>query len=210
MANLKDCAINVHSKNFMNNWLIQFQVFINQCVANLPFALGMIGILWGVFFINKALRNRLLLFGIYPRTVWGLLGILFSPFLHGDFKHLLFNSIPLFILTEILLVNGHPFFYKVSILIILISGLATWLFGRKAIHIGASSLIMGYWSFVLFSAYLHPSIVTIISAVLCIYYLWSLIANIFPSDAKVSWEGHVFGFLAGIITVYLMQMRFLL
>ena len=70
------------------------------------------------------------------------------------------------------------------------------------IHIGASGLVMGYWGFVLVNAYHSPSFIAIAVAAVCLYYFSSLFANLMPQGEKVSWEGHVFGFLAGIITTF--------
>src|SRR5690606_2972312 len=98
---------------------------------------------------------RLNIFGIYPRKIPGIIGIVFSPFLHGSAQHLFFNSIPLVVLAALILVKGHLYFYEVTIWIAVFSGVLTWLFGRSAFHIGASSVIMGYWGFLLFEAVIY-------------------------------------------------------
>jgi membrane associated rhomboid family serine protease len=187
----------------MNEWLNQIQWIFTQSKENLLFALFWVGIVWLVYFCNKILNQRLNHFGIYPRNLRGLPGIAFSPFLHGNFKHLFFNSIPLFILMELVLLYGRQNFYLISLWIIACSGLLVWLFGRKAIHIGASSLIMGYWGFILVNAYYHHNVIAIFSAILCLFYFWGLFINLFPVDIKSSWEGHVFGFIAGVSIVFL-------
>lgn len=84
----------------------------------------------------------------------------------------------------------------------LLTGMGVWLFGRRAIHIGASGVIMGYWSYVLVLAILMPSINTIIVGLVCLYYLGSLACNIFPTGRHTSWEAHFIGFLSGIVTAY--------
>lgn len=142
--------------------------------------------------------------GIYPRKLSGLIGIFFSPFLHANFSHLLFNSIPLFVLMNFMLLNGIPSFIAITLIIVILSGLAVWLFGRPAIHIGASGLIMGYWSYSLVQAYEHSSIITIGVASICLYYFAGFILQIMPTRDRTSWESHLFGFLAGIAAVFLM------
>jgi membrane associated rhomboid family serine protease len=181
----------------------QFQNLLDLIKQNIPLALAILAGFWVIFLIDALLHYRLNYLGILPRTLPGLVGIIFYTFLHGNFNHLFFNSLPLFVLTTFMLLFGLEHFIVVSISIIVISGLLTWLFGRRAIHIGASSLVLGYWSYLLATAYFQPSILTIPVAVICVYYFGGLALNLFPSEEKVSWEGHVFGFLAGILSYYL-------
>lgn len=158
---------------------------------------------WAIHIVNMLLGYRLNVFGIHPRHVLGLVGIPCFSFLHGNFSHLFLNSIPLLILMDFILIKGMQQFICITASIILLSGIAIWLFGRKGIHIGASSLVMGYWSYLLVDAYAHFSVNTIILAILCLYYFGSLVLNLFPGNKQVSWEGHVFGFLAGLTAVYI-------
>lgn len=167
------------------------------------FSFIIIGFLWGLNVINWLTGSFLNYFGILPRHPFGAIGIIFSPLLHANSEHLFFNSIPLFILLCLLPVYGQTVFIKMTIFIVLVSGSLTWVMGRKAIHIGASGLIMGYWSFLIYKAYQAPSLLSILLAALTLYYLGSLILNIFPQSEKTSWEGHLFGFLAGIAAAYI-------
>lgn len=169
---------------------------------NLGFLATIIVGLWVILLINAAMGYRLNALGIFPRRLWSLPGIFFSPFLHGSGTHLFFNSIPLFVLSALILVGGKLFFYKVTFLIVLISGLLVWLFGRKAFHVGASSLIMGYWSFLLYNAYQQRSASAFILAAICVYYFGGLVFSLFPREERVSWEGHLFGFAAGLFVSY--------
>lgn len=186
----------------LDDFTTKLQNFLALMQANFITSLIFIAILWGIFFLTLLSRRKLLALGIYPRTLHGLVGIPFYSFLHVDFNHIFFNSIPLFVLIDFLLTQGMLSFVKVSISIILISGIGIWLFGRKAIHVGASSLVMGYFSYLLVNAYRHPTTASIIIALICVYYFGGLILNLFPREEKVSWEGHICGFLAGIITAY--------
>lgn len=173
---------------------------------NLALLLGIIIGLWILQFVNKLLSYRLNYLGIIPRTSRGLIGIIFSPFLHGNANHLFFNTFPLLVLACFVLVGGQPFFWRVTVSIVLISGFLTWMLGRRAIHIGASSLIMGYWGYLLVNAYHQPSLMTIVLAVVSIYYFGGLFFGLFPTEKSVSWEGHLFGCIAGIVTNYLFPM----
>ncbi|MBA2654680.1 MAG: rhomboid family intramembrane serine protease [Gammaproteobacteria bacterium] len=165
-------------------------------------ALMLVGMLWAILFVNWLIGYRLNLLGIYPRHLFGLIGIPLHPFLHGGFNHLFFNSIPLFVLLTFILTGGLTHFICVTASIVLLSGGAIWLLGRRAIHIGASDLVMGYWGYLLVYAYKNPSILTAILALVCVYYFGGLLLSIFPNEEKVSWEGHLFGLLAGMSATY--------
>ncbi len=162
-----------------------------------------IAVLWGINIVNALVGYRLNLLGVYPRHLFGLIGIPCFSFLHAGFNHLFFNTIPLLALITFVLINGWHNFVCVSLIIMLLSGAAIWLFGRKAIHVGASSMVMGYWGYLLVDAYQHPSVITLFLGVVCVYYFGSLLFNFFPREERTSWEGHIFGFLAGLAAVFL-------
>lgn len=170
--------------------------------ANSVVALEIIALLWIIQIANAAMHYRLNALGIHPREIFGLAGIGFSPFLHGHYNHLFFNSIPLFLLLNLMLAYGwHPFVvYTVNIA--LFGGLLTWLLGRSAIHIGASGVIMGYMGFLLMQAIHHRTAYAAVLGVIALYYCGSILLSLFPSDEKTSWEGHVFGFAAGLAVGY--------
>ena len=127
----------------MDDFFAQLIDFSTLMKNNVSMALMLVGLLWIIFFVSVITGYRLNILGIQPRRLLGLPGILFSPFLHADFNHLFFNSIPLLVLTDFILIEGAPTYIHVSLTIILVSGFAVWCFGRRAIHIGASGLIMG-------------------------------------------------------------------
>lgn len=163
----------------------------------------LLALLWAIQFINVLVGYRLNIFGIWPRKIWGLVGVPFHPFLHGSFEHLFFNSIPLLVLMDFLLLSGMQNFICVSLVVIVLGGIAIWLVGRPGIHLGASSLVMGYWGYLLVNAYQHPSTSTIVLAAVCVYYFGGLLLQLFPTQERVSWEGHICGFVAGLAAVFL-------
>lgn len=187
----------------LNTIVTTFNQVIDSFQANLSLLLMLTLILWGIHVLNMLSGYRLNAFGILPRTAPGLIGIPLSPLLHGSVAHLFFNTIPFFVLSALILVNGKTLFFDVSIIIIVLGGAAVWLFGRRAMHVGASGVIMGYWGFLLLHAYQQRSFVAILLALLCLYYFSGLIFSLFPREKRVSWEGHVFGFLAGLCASYL-------
>lgn len=161
-----------------------------------------IGGLWIVNILNWLTGSWLNVFGIYPRHLSGLVGIFISPFLHQNFNHLFFNTIPLFALGLAILARGLPIFYHVTIIIVLLSGIAVWAFGRRALHIGASGLVSGYFGYILITAYLNPSFTSLLLALVVAYYFGGIFLGIFPQEEKISWESHLFGFLSGIASAY--------
>lgn len=185
------------------------QTLIQSIHDNLSLLIGIALFLWLLLLINKLLGYRLNYLGIWPRTGRGLIGIIFSPCLHANASHLFFNTFPLLALASFILIGGQALFWRVTVCIIILSGLLVWLFGRRAIHIGASSLVTGYWGYLLVNAYLQPSLLSIILAVICAYYFGGLFFGLFPSEEKVSWEGHLLGCIAGIATNFIFPMTIL-
>jgi membrane associated rhomboid family serine protease len=182
----------------MHDWTLALQQIIDTMRANAMVALEILGLLWAIQLVNMALQYRLNLLGIYPRHPLGLIGIFTSPFLHGHLNHLFFNSIPLFLLLVLMLAGGFSHFLNITLNIMIFSGLGVWLFGRKALHVGASSVIMGYMGYLLTQAYFNPSAAAIILGILALYYCGSILMHLLPSGPKTSWEGHMFGFAAGV------------
>ncbi len=183
-----------------NNYVDLFNAAKNQ----LPFMGYLMSTLWGVNIVNWALGSPLNILGIYPRSAWGLLGIIFAPILHGNFNHLFFNSIPLFVLGMFILMLGQNLFICVTVILAIMEGLLVWIFGRKALHIGASGIIAGYFGFVLGLAYFYPTIISLILGFVTLYYFGSILLGIFPSSALVSWESHLAGLLSGVVLIYVL------
>lgn len=181
-----------------DTFFYNLDILIDASRNNLLTSLLCVGILWIIHLVNVFCGMRLNSLGILPRTRFGLIGIFTSPFLHGNFEHLFFNSIPLFVLSDLLLINGLSFFIRITLLIMVIGGLLVWLFGRKALHIGASGVIMGYWTYLLVTAIYSHSIISWILGALCLYYLGGMVTNLLPRGGT-SWESHVFGAIAGVV-----------
>lgn len=186
---------------------------INNAIVTLqltfPTLLYMLAIAWAVFFINLFANRILFIFGIIPRHLFGLPGIMLSPFLHGNFNHLFSNSIFFLGIGSLLICQGEVTFFVASIWITLISGSLVWLFARPACHIGASAVIIGYWSFILIRAYFGYDIIDIIAAVIGMYYFGiSMAASLLSTEKNVSFEGHLAGLIAGFIVGYYYQELF--
>lgn len=155
--------------------------------------------LWSVFWYELQFQDNLSHFGIYPREVYGLKGILFSPFLHGDIEHLANNSFALLVLLPIL-----RYFYKEQSFVVLLfgiifSGLGTWLLGRPSYHIGASGLIYALVSFIFFKGIFtkYYRLVALSFTIVILYggSVWYMFPNV---KEGISWEGHLAGFIVGL------------
>ena len=170
-------------------------------------------LMWVIFALDKINDYLNILgdftnFGIRPRTLIGIPGIIFATFLRGGLFHLISNSIPLFILGYIMLY----FYPKTSvdsiIIIILLGGFLVWAFGRSANHIGSSLLIFGIAGFIIGSGIFRKQFGSIILAIIVsLIYGSTLFWGMVPTLGPISWESHLFGALAGVLAAYIHRKR---
>ena len=168
-------------------------------------AILLVGLIWvlsllqllGIFnnFIPKLL----------PRHISGLPGIITMPFTHGSLIHLISNTFPLVVFSALISLKGNKYFLEVTASIILISGVMLWLMGRGTFHIGASGLVFGYFGFLLMRMYYSPSISTILISIVVFLLYGGIIFGILPRGGHISWEGHLFGLIAGILVARMMR-----
>jgi membrane associated rhomboid family serine protease len=157
-------------------------------------------LMWLVKIIEVLFDLDLSRFGIYPFSLEGLPGIIFSPFIHANFGHLFNNSLPLFFLGTALFYFYSEIAVKVSLWTYFLTGLLVWLAGRSAWHIGASGLIYGLASFLFFSGIIRRYFRLIALSLLIVFLYGSMVWGIFPNIYKdVSWESHMLGFISGIL-----------
>jgi membrane associated rhomboid family serine protease len=155
-------------------------------------------LMWLVKIVELLFEIDLSRFGIYPLTIQGLPGILFSPFIHADFHHLFNNSLPLFFLSIALFYFYSEVAVKVFIWTYFITGLLVWIAGREAWHIGASGLVYGLASFLFFSGIIRKYFRLIALSLLIVFLYGSMVWGLFPGVYKnVSWESHMLGFFSG-------------
>ncbi len=160
---------------------------------------SVVAICWVVWLINTTFDGALLKFGIQPRTLHGLCGILFAPFLHGDLRHLLSNTVPLLILGGTIAIHDRRTFNSITAWNILFGGGLVWLLARSAVHVGASGLIFGYFGFIVARGWFDRSFISLtIGLVVGVTYA-SILWGVLPSSPGVSWEGHLFGLIAGVV-----------
>jgi membrane associated rhomboid family serine protease len=158
-----------------------------------------VGSIWAVFVVSlvfPVVDN----YGVVPRRLGGLVGIAAMPFLHANFHHLLSNTLPLIVLL-VLLAGSRARSWEVVLAITLLGGALLWVFGRPAVHIGASGLISGLTAFLILSGLLERRLIPLFTAlVVGFLYGGSLLAGIVPHfGSQISWDGHLCGAIAGAI-----------
>jgi membrane associated rhomboid family serine protease len=157
-------------------------------------------VLWIVEAVNAANDYSLDRFGLRPRRVDGLWGVLTQPFLHGSFHHLFSNTAPVIMIGWVLMLSGLRTWLTVSGIVLVLGGLVTWLVAPAGIIVGASGLVFGWLGYLLARAYFSRKLRWIIVAVLVLFFFGTFLSNLLPSfDSQVSWQSHVCGFGAGIV-----------
>jgi membrane associated rhomboid family serine protease len=161
-----------------------------------------VGTIWVVYFVSWVVPG-LDHYGVIPRSLGGVPGIATMPFLHANLQHLISNTVPLVILL-ILLAGSRAESWEVVMIISLLGGFLLWLFGRPAIHIGASGLISGLGAFLILSGFLERRIIPLMIALLVGFlYGGSLVLGVLPRiGSNVSWDGHLCGAIAGGLVAF--------
>lgn len=152
--------------------------------------------------INSFTGNALNHYGVLPRETQFLANIFFAPWLHGTPAHLLTNLLPLLLFIWLTLQWGNRRFIYITLTICLIGGFGVWLFGRSAIHIGASGMVYGYFGFLLLGGFRSGKIPFMIISVLVTILYGGMLFGLLPSQAFVSFEYHLFGFIGGLIAAW--------
>ncbi|NJL01158.1 MAG: rhomboid family intramembrane serine protease [Spirulinaceae cyanobacterium SM2_1_0] len=164
-----------------------------------------VAIFWGLeiadqLVFQNLIRDGLDNFGIQSWRPSGVQGILFAPFLHGGFGHLIANTVPFVVLGWLVMLQATQDFFIVTGITMLIAGIGTWLFGAPgSIHIGASSLVFGYLGFLLLRGYFERNVTSILMSILVFSLYGGVIWGVFPQGPGISWQGHLFGFIGGIL-----------
>lgn len=172
--------------------------------------MGVVGaLLWGVQIANASDDYRFNRFGLRPRAVDGLWGIVTQPFLHQSYGHLLSNTVPLLAIGWTLLLSGVRAWLFVTGVVILLGDLATWLVAPSGtLIVGASGMIFGWLGYLLARAYFTRRLKWIVTAVALLVFFGTLLGSLLPTvDARVSWQSHICGFAAGVFVGWLLHPR---
>jgi len=164
-----------------------------------------IAILWLVRFFEIYTKIDLSVYGIYPRTASGLIGIIMAPLVHADLSHIFSNTISLFILTFFIFYFYIRASFKVFIIIYIFHGIFVWLFARQSYHLGASGLIYGFAAFLFFMGLLRKDTRSIAVSLLVTFLYGSMVWGVLPTDPKISFEAHLSGALVGILCAFIFR-----
>ncbi len=170
-------------------------------------ALFLLGTIWIFFLIDWIPGIQLGIYGLYPRHVDGLIGILMAPLIHSGWSHLLSNTPPILFLVGLIFFFYRPIALQVLVFIWLSTGILVWIFGRPVYHIGASGVLYGLVAFVFWNGIFRRDIKSIALSLLVLFYFGSLITGILPGQEGISWESHLLGGISGIITAYLFRKK---
>jgi membrane associated rhomboid family serine protease len=164
-------------------------------------------LLWIIKIVDYSEDLNLYEFGLYPRSINGLLGIFLSPFLHSDFNHLISNSIPLLILGTGIIYFYRDLAYKTIFFIWIVSGIGVWIIARNSYHIGASGLIYGIASFLFLSGVIRKDYRLAAISLLVIFLYGGLVWGVFPIFPRLSWEYHLLGGLSGLLAAIIYRRK---
>jgi membrane associated rhomboid family serine protease len=169
---------------------------------------GFVAVLWIVQIANAANSYSFDRFGLKPRAVDGLWGIVTMPFLHSSYGHMLSNTLPVLAIGWILLLSGVRTWLVVTGIVVVLGGLLTWAIGPHGVIVGASGMVFGWLGYLLARAYFSRKLKWIFTAIVVLVFFGSLLFGLFPTlHSKVSWQAHVCGFLAGVAAGALLHPR---
>jgi len=168
-----------------------------------------VAILYAILFLDWLLPIKINSFGLIPRTQFGLIGIITSPFLHGNLLHLNSNAIPLIVMLITLITFYDKKVWKIVVGITLLSGILLWIFGRSANHIGASGMIYGLAAFLVFNGVMERNLKSIIISIVIAITYSGFVYGLTPFTTRsgVSWDGHLFGAISGVLVSYYLSRK---
>ena len=168
---------------------------------------GFIGLLWLIQIVNAVVFGGALFgLGIHPRSLFGLFGILFAPFLHLSFAHLFANTIPLALLGWFVMLRRKSDLFTVSAISALVGGLGTWLIAPAlSVHAGASVLVFGYLGYLLSRGIFERRFWPIVASIGVFFLYGGALWGVLPTAIGVSWQSHLFGLLGGVIAARMMR-----
>lgn len=154
--------------------------------------------MWSVFLVDLSGEYYLETFGIHPRDITGLRGIIFSPFIHGDWEHLVNNTYPMLFLGTAIFYFYRKVAMRVFIYSMMITGIWVWIGARQSFHIGASGMIYSFAAFLFFSGVFNKNLRMMGLSLLIVFFYGSMVWGVLPIQPGVSWESHLFGGIAGL------------
>lgn len=174
---------------------LEKKIFFHSLILPAAFVL----VIWIVEIVEQVGGYSFVRLGVYPHHWKGLPGILFSPFIHSDFGHLISNSVPFFILSAMLVYFYRRISYRIFIQLYLLAGICVWLAGREAWHIGASGVVYALAAFHFVSGIIRNDVRLLTISVVVVFLYGGLIWGMMPINPEISWEGHLWGAVSGVV-----------
>ena len=162
-------------------------------------------LIWLIYWVEITFGYNFNKFGVFPRTFLGFRGVFFTHFIHSNTNHLFNNSIPLFVLLSSLFAFYKESAYRVLLLGGFLTGFLTWLIARESYHIGASGIVYLLFSFVFFSGIIKKHFRLVALSLIIIFLYGSIIWYVLPIKEGMSWEGHLSGFLVGLMFAFIFK-----
>jgi membrane associated rhomboid family serine protease len=178
------------------NWMRPFAVVV-----------AMVALMWAVEIVDLVPGTDLDQWGVQPRELGGLTGVVTMPFLHNGFGHLISNTIPLLIMGWVIAVGGVDRFVRVTVLIVVVTGLGTWLIGgSSSLHIGASGLVFGYLTYLLARAVFERKLAYLAGGAVILFLYGGVLWGLVPRPG-ISWQAHLMGAVAGVLAAQVLHGR---
>ncbi len=179
---------------------------VHEVKAQATIVGSMVGVMWAEEIVDTVLLGgHLDALGIHPRSAWGLIGIFLAPFLHGGFKHLIANTVPLVVLAFFIMLRRKRDLFTVSLITTVVGGLGVWLVAASnSVTIGASILVFGYLGYLLSRGIFERKFWSIVGSVAVFMLYGGALFGVLPGQAGISWQGHLFGFIGGVLSARLL------
>lgn len=182
--------------------------FVRGALGSAILIIALVSAMWLIEFIDYFGGMGLDSYGIVSHSVGGLPGILLAPFLHAGFDHLMANTLPLLILGFLAAIRGIGKFFAASLIIVGVSGVGVWFINMpNTLTVGASGLVFGYFGYVVARGFFDRRILDIVLGVLVAVLYYSILWGVLPTQPGVSWQGHLFGLVGGVLAAWLLRRR---
>ncbi len=177
----------------------------SNIIKKILFPIGVVSLMWLVKIFEVIQNYKYTRWGIFPRDIDGLPGIITAPFIHSDLRHLMSNSIPMLALMSMIMVFYKRVAIPSVIIITVLTGFMVWMFARESYHIGASGVVYGLVAFLAWTGIFRRNLKSIILALVILVAFGGYFHGIVPNKEGTSWESHLFGGLVGIFTAFLFK-----
>jgi membrane associated rhomboid family serine protease len=177
-----------------------------SAVVVVGFALA---VMWVLEFVAYATDNHILTYGIRAHDVGDLPHVFTAPFLHANLDHLLSNTVPFAILGFLAALRGIAKFLAMNVIVMVVGGLGVWFLGpSNGVTVGASILIFGYFGYLAGRGVFERRLVDILIALLVgVLYGTAIAASVVPNNPQISWQGHLFGLIGGVLSAWTLRRR---